>query len=137
MADEGNGETCQYCGAAVQAAKPGVTTCRVCWYSGESHARHPRIAPIIAQLQAQGFAPFVTHTGGGCFGLQVPLNKDGSSFAFCTVDDDAALPENAEDKWTVGHYTEEGWGTGDMLGVWDGLDDAELLARIETCKASR
>lgn len=105
---EPNGETCQYCDGQVLGASSGVTVCRECYYRGmPMEATHGELLTMIRAMDLVSRAGF-THTGGGCWGLEIEITT--GRYVFMTEawqDDDggwetdATIPDDAPGSWCI------------------------------------
>lgn len=136
---------CNFCGRDFEYQKPDGTICRSCWYGGKAHEAN--LSTTIAALREINANAGVTHTGGGCFALEVPINLDQwEEEKFCRLlateayldeatgewEYDAALPEEDTEatRWALGvEDYDHGNDSGTMLGV--GLDLDALVRAVE------
>ena len=130
--------TCEFCHERFSHRNAAVRICRDCYFSGAQHDREHH--DIMDRLNAlPGVRAFMTHTGGGCFGLWIQCANGAVLFATTafkaddgTWDTDAQIGQAGE-PWAMGLYAdEEAFANGEM--VWQDIlmpaDDETLLATV-------
>lgn len=113
---------CIYCGAEVTATNPETGFCRGCFYGGRW--ANEKFGQLIADLPVDAYA---THTGGGCFLLEIPIG--GGRHLWASADGDGSLPETEDGPWWIGLYDRtDADDQGEIIG--EHLDRAGLIAAI-------
>lgn len=128
---------CEFCDVSFEHERDDVTVCRSCYYGGKPLER--QLAPVLAELRVVGDVG-ISHTGGGCFVIELPLGlpkPDGSRYIYLT-DAEGELPDDdgmSEDqRWMVGFYDDARDARG-LETMIETLESVTLEEAVDYCFA--